>query len=179
MGEAVSGAAAKLPVVLVAAVADNGVIGSENSLIWRLKTDLRRFRALTMGCPIIMGRKTFLSIGKLLPGRHTVVLTRDPDFRAEGVDVATSLEEALALAQRLGAEKGASAVIIGGGSEIYALALPLVDRMELTFVHAAPAGDAVFPAWDRGAFRETARSEHPASADDEHAFSFASFERRV
>lgn len=171
--------AAQLPVVLVAAIADNGVIGSENSLIWRLKTDLRRFRALTMGCPIIMGRKTFLSIGKPLPGRETVVLTRDPDFRAEGVAVATSLEEALAIAQRLGAQKGAGAVIIGGGSEIYALALPLVDRMELTFVHAAPAGDAVFPPWDRAAFSETARSEHPASADDEHAFSFASFERRI
>ena len=108
--------AAQLPVVLVAAIADNGVIGSENSLIWRLKTDLRRFRALTMGCPIIMGRKTFLSIGKPLPGRETVVLTRDPDFRAEGVAVATSLEEALAIAQRLGAQKGAGAVIIGGGS---------------------------------------------------------------
>lgn len=179
MAEPVSADGAKLPVVLVAAVADNGVIGSENSLIWRLKTDMRRFRALTMGCPIIMGRKTFLSIGKPLPGRHTVVLTRDPDFRAEGVEVATSLEEALALAQRLGAQKGASAVIIGGGSEIYALALPLVDRLELTFVHAAPEGDAEFPSWDRAAFRETSRSDHPASAEDEHAFSFASFERRI
>ncbi len=170
---------AKLPVVLVAAIADNGVIGSENSLIWRLKTDLRRFRALTMGCPIIMGRKTFLSIGKPLPGRETVVLTRDPHFRAEGVHVASSLEEAFATAQQLGAAKGAGAVIIGGGSEIYALALPLVDRLELTFVHAAPEGDAVFPAWDRTAFRETTRSDHPASAEDEHAFSFASFERRA
>lgn len=169
---------AKLPVVLVAAIADNGVIGSENRLIWRLKTDLRRFRALTMGCPIIMGRKTFLSIGKPLPGRQTVVLTRDPLFRAEGVHAAPSLEGALEMAQELGAAMGARAVIVGGGSEIYALALPLVDRLELTFVHAAPEGDALFPSWGREAFRETARSDHPATAEDEYAFSFASFERR-
>ncbi|CAM5765710.1 dihydrofolate reductase [Bosea minatitlanensis] len=169
---------AALPLVLVAAIADNGVIGSDNRLIWRLRTDLKRFRQLTTGCPVVMGRKTFLSIGKPLPGRETIVLTRDPGFAAEGVHVAHGLDEALALAQRLGAKMGAPAVIIGGGTEIYAQMLALADRLELTRVHAAPAGDARFPAWDESAFAEVAREDHPADSDNEHAFSFVSYRRR-
>jgi dihydrofolate reductase len=167
----------RLPVVLIAAIADNGVIGRDNQLIWRLRTDLRRFRELTMGCPIIMGRKTFLSIGKPLPGRQTVVLSRDPQFVPEGVYVVPSLDQALETAQGLGKAMGARAVIVAGGGEIYAQALPLADRLELTFVHARPEGDATFPEWDRAAFRETARVDHPAGAEDQHAFSFATFER--
>ncbi len=168
---------AKLPVVLVAALADNGVIGRDNQLIWRLRTDMRRFRELTMGCPIIMGRKTFLSIGKPLPGRQTIVLSRDPAFQPEGVYVVPTLEQALATAQGLGKAMGARAVIVAGGGEVYAQALPAADRLELTFVHAQPEGDAVFPAFDRSAFRESARSEHPAGPDDEFPFAFATFER--
>lgn len=168
---------AELPVVLVAAIADNGVIGRDNQLIWRLRTDLRRFRELTMGCPIIMGRKTFLSIGKPLPGRQTVVLSRDPQFRPDGVYVVPALEQALDTGQKLGEAMGARAVIVAGGGEIYAQALPLADRLELTFVHARPDGDATFPEWDRAAFRETARSDHSAGAEDEHAFTCVSFER--
>jgi dihydrofolate reductase len=168
---------AKLPVVLVAALAENGVIGRDNQLIWRLRTDLRRFRELTMGCPIIMGRKTFLSIGKPLPGRQTVVLSRDPNFQPDGVYVVPSLDQALATAQGLGTAMGARAVIVAGGADVYAQALPIADRFELTFVHARPEGDAVFPPFDRAAFRESARSEHPAGADDEFSFAFATFER--
>lgn len=168
---------AKLPVVMIAAIAENGVIGRDNQLIWRLKTDMRRFRELTMGCPIVMGRKTFLSIGKPLPGRQTVVLSRDPAFRPEGVHVVPTLEQALDTAQELGKAMGARAVIIGGGSEIYAQALPITDRLELTYVRARPEGDAVFPAWDRAAFRETARSEHPPGVEDEYPFSFITLER--
>jgi dihydrofolate reductase len=168
-----------LPIVLVAAVADNGVIGDDNKLIWRLKTDLRRFRRLTTGCPIIMGRKTFLSIGKPLPGRETIVMTRDAGFAADGVHVAHGLDEAVAMARRIGADMGAHAIIIGGGTEIYAQALPIVDRLELTLVHAQPEGDAVFPEWDRSAFEQTARESHQASADDEHSFTFATFGRRA
>jgi len=167
----------KLPIVLIAALAENGVIGRDNQLIWRLRTDMRRFRTLTMGCPIIMGRKTFESIGKPLPGRRTIVLTRDPRFRADGVDVAATLDEALALAQRLGVAMAASAVIVAGGGEIYAQALPLADRLELTLVRASPPGDALFPAFDRTLFDECARSEHPAGPDDEHAFTFVTFAR--
>lgn len=168
---------AQLPVVLIAAIAENGVIGRDNQLIWRLKTDMRRFRELTMGCPIIMGRKTFLSIGKPLPGRQTVVLSRDPSFGPEGVYVVPSLDQALATAQGLGKAMGARAVIVAGGGEVYAQALPVADRLELTFVHARPEGDSVFPDFDHAAFRESARSEHSAGVDDEFSFAFVSFER--
>lgn len=167
-----------LPVVLVAAIADNGVIGSDNKLIWRLRTDLQRFRRLTTGCPIIMGRKTYLSIGKPLPGRQTVVLTRDRAFHAQGVHVAHEVGEALALAQRLGQEMGAHSVIIGGGTEIYAQMLSLADRLELTMVQAEPPGDAVFPDWDRAAFAETVRESHPADAENEHPYTFVTYARR-
>jgi dihydrofolate reductase len=167
-----------LPVVLIAAIADNGVIGDDNRLIWRLKTDLRRFRNLTLGRPVLMGRKTFLSIGKPLPGRETIVLTRDPAFNAEGVHVAHSLEEGLAEGQRLGAAMAADSVVVAGGAEIYAQALPVADRLELTLVHAEPEGDAVFPEWARAAFDLVGRESHPASVDDEHAFTFATYRRR-
>ena len=167
-----------LPVALVAAIADNGVIGSDNTLIWRLKTDMQRFRRLTTGCPIIMGRKTYLSIGKPLPGRQTVVLTRDRDIRADGVHVVHEVGEAMALAQSLGREMGAHAVIIGGGTEIYAQLLPLADRLELTMVHAQPAGDAVFPHWEEDAFVETARESHAADADNDHPYTFVTYGRR-
>jgi dihydrofolate reductase len=170
---------ADLPLVLVAAIADNGVIGSDNRLIWRLRTDLQRFRQITMGCPIIMGRKTFLSIGKPLPGRRTIVLTRDAGFAADGVAVAHGVEEAVALGRRIGAEMQAPALIIGGGTEIYRQMLPLADRLELTFVHAAPEGDAVFPDWNRAEFVEQERVDHPADADNEFPMSFVTFQRAV
>lgn len=165
------------PVVIVAAVAENGVIGDDNRLIWRLKTDLKRFRALTLGRPVLMGRKTFLSIGKPLPGRETIVLTRDPGFGADGVHIAHSLEEALATGQRIAAEREADSVVVAGGADLYAQALPLADRLELTLVAASPQGDAVFPEWSRADFVETARQDHPAGADDEHGFRFLSYRR--
>jgi dihydrofolate reductase len=168
-----------LPLILVVAVAENGVIGRDNQLLWRLRTDLKRFRELTMGKPIIMGRKTFQSIGKPLPGRETVVLTRDSGFSAEGVHVAHTWDEAVALASDLAGKIGADAVAVGGGAEIYAMALPFVRTIYLTEVHAAPEGDAVFPAFDRSRFREIRRSEHPKGADDEHPFTFIDLERRV
>lgn len=168
-----------LPIVVIAAVADNGVIGDDNRLIWRLKTDLRHFRGLTLGRPVLMGRKTFLSIGKPLPGRETIVLTRDPGFSAEGVHVAHGLDEAIAAGQRLGLAMGADSVIVAGGAEIYAQALPLADRIELTQVHVQPEGDAHFPSWDRAAFERVRQENHPRSADDEHAFTFATFRRRA
>ena len=168
-----------LPVVIVAAIADNRVIGDDNKLIWRLKTDLRHFRGLTLGRPVLMGRKTFLSIGKPLPGRETIVLTRDPDFALAGVHVAASLDEALAVGQRLGTALGADSIVVAGGAEVYAQALPSADRLELTFVHAEPQGDALFPELDRTAFEAVSRESHPRSADDDHPFSFATFRRRA
>ncbi len=167
-----------LPLILVVAVAQNGVIGRDNQLLWRLKTDLGRFRRLTMGRPMIMGRKTFQSIGKPLPGRETVVLTRDPGFAAEGVHVAHSWEEAVAKGLELAARMGTDAVAVAGGAEIYARALPQVQTIFLTEVHAAPDGDAVFPAFDRSQFREIRREDHPKGPDDEHPFTFIDLERR-
>lgn len=169
----------KLPVVLVAAMAGNGVIGHENRLIWRLRSDMRRFRELTMGCPMVMGRKTFLSIGKPLPGRQTIVMTRDAGFHAEGVEVAHSLTQALDKAQEIGARTGAGAVIVAGGADVYAQAIPLVDRLELTEVAAEPEGDARFPLWDASGFELAAREEHPSGPEDEYPFAFLSYRRKV
>ncbi|MDJ1158578.1 dihydrofolate reductase [Chelatococcus sp. SYSU_G07232] len=167
-----------IPLVVIAAIADNGVIGRDNRLLWRLRTDLRRFRTLTLGKPVLMGRKTFLSIGKPLPGRETIVLTREPAFTADGVTVVHSLEEAAARGRSIAARLGADAVMVAGGADLYAQALPLAERLHLTLVHTAPEGDAFFPAFDRQAFRETMREEHPAGPDDDHAFTFVDYERR-
>lgn len=165
------------PVVIVAALARNGVIGRDNTLIWRLKSDLRRFRALTLGKPLIMGRKTYESIGKPLPGRETVVLTRDLDYGAPGVHAAQSLDGALALADTIAGRMGADEIVVAGGGEVYALALPYATRLHLTRVEAEPEGDAVFPDFDPRAFRETFRQAHPAGPDDEHPFVFIDLER--
>jgi dihydrofolate reductase len=166
------------PLAIVVALADNGVIGRDNKLIWRLKSDLRRFRDLTLGKPMIIGRKTHEAIGRALPGRETIVLTRDKTFSAPGVHVAHAWEEARALADRLAGEMGASEIAVGGGAEIYRLALPEVDRIYLTLVHADPEGDAVFPPFDRGAFREVRRQRRPKGPDDEYPFTFLDLERR-
>ncbi|KIU29423.1 diacylglycerol kinase [Methylobacterium radiotolerans] len=156
-------------VSLVAAVARNGVIGRDNGLAWHLSSDLKRFKALTMGKPMLMGRRTWNSIGRPLPGRRTLVLTRDTGFRAEGVETVHDWDSALAAA---GAE-----LMVVGGAEIYALALPHADRLHLTEVEAEPAGDVRFPAFDRARFRETFREAHPAGPRDEHAFAFVDWER--
>ena len=158
-------------IVLIAAIAHNGVIGRDNGLIWRLRSDLRRFKALTMGKPLLMGRRTYDSIGRALPGRRTLVLTRDRSFAAPGVIVAHDWAEVLAAAG------DADALMVAGGAQIYALALPHTDRIHLTEVETSPEGDTVFPPFDRGAFREVHREAHPASEYDEHAFSFVDLER--
>ncbi|HEV2566412.1 MAG TPA: dihydrofolate reductase [Microvirga sp.] len=167
-----------IPLILVVAVAENGVIGRDNQLLWRIKTDLGRFRRLTMGKPMIMGRKTFQSIGKPLPGRETIVLTRDADFSANGVHVVHTWDEAVAKGAELAAELGADSVAVAGGAEIYALALPQVQSIFLTKVHVAPEGDAVFPDFDRSRFSETKHEDHPKGPDDEHPFTFIDLERR-
>ena len=157
-------------VSLIAAVARNGVIGRDNGLAWHLSSDLKRFKALTMGKPILMGRRTWASIGRPLPGRRTLVLTRDPDFRAEGAEIVHDWESAVAAAA--GPE-----LMVVGGAEIYALALPHADRLHLTEVEAAPDGDVRFPAFDRAGFRETVWEAHPAGPRDEHAFAFVDWDR--
>lgn len=141
-------------VFLVVAVADNGVIGRDGAMPWHLPLDLRHFKALTTGKPMIMGRKTFESLPGLLPGRRHIVLTRDAGWAEDGAEVAHSVEDALALAN-------ASHVAVIGGAEIYRLFLPLAGRIEWTAVHAAPDGDTRFPAFDRSEWVETLRESHP------------------
>lgn len=166
-----------LPLFILAAIADNGVIGDDNRLIWQLSSDLKRFRELTLGHPMLMGRKTFDSIGKPLPGRETVVLTRDPHFSVAGVHVAHDLDTALATCEALAHAMGAKAVAVVGGAEIYAQTLPLAERLHITEVHAAPHGDAFFPDWDKSRFKRVARQDYPSGPRDQYAFSFADYQR--
>ena len=150
-------------VTFVVARADNGVIGRDGGLPWRLPADLRRFKALTMGKPMIMGRKTFESFPAPLPGRRHIVLTRDPAWAADGAEVAYSVDQAQALA-------GGDASVIGG-AEVFALFADRADRVELTEVHAMPEGDTVMPPFQ--GWREIAREDFPAE-EGRPAYSFAS-----
>ena len=167
-----------VPLVVVAAVAQNGVIGRDHDLPWRLASDLARFKRLTMGKPLIVGRRNHASIGRPLPGRETIVLTRDVAFREAGVHVAHGLDDALALAHTLAERMGADAIVSAGGGEIYALTVPLARRLHLTDVDAAPAGDVRFPAFDPAEWEETFRQEHAAGPRDDHAFTFRDYVRR-
>jgi dihydrofolate reductase len=164
-------------IILIAAIAENGVIGRGNGLPWRLKSDLAHFRAVTMGKPVVMGRKTFLSIGRPLPGRTTIVVSRDRAFAARGVAIAPSVDAALTVAKGDALRRGAECIFVAGGGELYAQTLPLAERLYITYVHRAVDGDAYFPAIDRGVWRETARDEHAAAAGDDAPFSFVTYER--
>ena len=156
-------------VTLVVARATNGVIGRNGTLPWHIPADLKRFKALTMGTTMVMGRRTFDSLPGLLPGRRHVVLTRDPDWRSEGAEVAHSVEEALELA--------GERVSVIGGAEIFAMFTGLADRLELTEVHAKVEGDTVMDdPRSSGGWREVAREEHPAE-NSRPAFSFVTLER--
>jgi dihydrofolate reductase len=166
------------PLSIVVALAENGVIGRGNALPWRLRTDLRRFRDLTWGKPMIMGRKCWDAIGRPLPGRATVLMTRDPGVAPEGAHVARSWEDAKRTAQHLAATMGAAEIAVVGGAEIYRLALPETSRMHLTRVHDLTPGDVVFPAFRADEFRETFREEHPAGEGDQHPFTFIDLQRR-
>jgi dihydrofolate reductase len=166
-----------MDIVVLAAVAENGVIGRGNALPWRLKSDMAHFRELTMGKPVMMGRKTYLSIGKPLKGRTTIVVSRDRAFSAPGVLVAPNLDYALAAARGDALRRGADAVIVAGGADIYTQALPAASRLAMTEVHKRVEGDAYFPAIDRTIWREVARSEQRPAADDEAGFAFVSYER--
>jgi dihydrofolate reductase len=152
-------------VTIVVARARNGVIGRGNELPWRLPEDLRHFKATTMGHAIVMGRRTFESIGRALPGRRTIVVTRDARWRHEGCEAAPSVEAALALAGRPGADASISTdeVFVVGGAQVYERSLPLADRIVLTEIAQDFDGDAHFPAPDPRQWREASRSEHVSS----------------
>jgi len=166
-------------IVVVAAVAQNGVIGRGNGLPWRLKSDLQRFRALTWGKPVIMGRKTYLSIGKPLKGRTVIVVSRDRAFTAPGVVATPSLDAALAAAHGDALRRGADQIVIAGGADIYAQTLPMASRLVITHVHQSVEGNVRFPGIDATAWVETARSEHEAAPGDDAAFAVVTYEPRA
>ena len=168
-----------MEIVLIAAVADNGVIGAGGAIPWRLKTDLQRFKALTSGKPVVMGRKTFLSLRRPLPGRTNIVMTRDTDFRASGAVVTTSLDHALAVAKGDALRRFVTEIAVIGGAEIYAQWMALADRLEVTEVRAKPAGDTRFAPIDKAVWEEVARTENAAGPDDSAAFSFVTYRRRI
>jgi len=166
-------------IVLVVAVSENGVIGRSNLLPWRLKSDLQHFRALTMGKPVIVGRKTYLSIGKPLPGRTTIAVSRDRSFAGRGILAAPTLESAIAAARGDALRRRADSIIVAGGADIYAQTLPLASRLVITEVHRRVVGDTLFPVIDRKLWREVAREEHAPAAGDDAAFAFVTYERRA
>ena len=157
---------------LIAARAANGVIGRDNTLPWRLPDDLKHFKALTLGCPVIMGRKTWESLGRPLPGRENIVVTRDHGYAAAGCRVVHGLEEALA------ACGDTDKVFVIGGGELYTLALALAHTLYLTEVQAEVEGDARFPAFDRTRFLETQREHHAADAAHAWAFDFVTYQAK-
>ena len=159
-------------ITLVLARAANGVIGADGKMPWHLPADLRRFKQLTMGRPMIMGRKTFDSLPAILEGRRHIVLTRDPDWQDEGAEPVQSVEDALKLAN-------APQVMVIGGAEIYRLFLPLATRIELTEVALEPAGDAAIAYPDPADWREIAREDHPADDAGRPAYSFVTFTRKT
>jgi len=166
-----------MDIVLVAAIAENGVIGRGNALPWRLKSDMAHFRAVTMGKPVVMGRKTYLSIGKPLKGRTTIVVSRDRRFAAPGVVVAPSLDAAMTAALGDALRRNAGAIVIAGGGEIYAQIMERATRLAITQVHLRAEGDARFPPIDATQWQETARSEHAPGADDDAAFAIVDYVR--
>ena len=164
--------AAQPLISLIVAMAQNGVIGRANALPWRLPRDLQRFKALTVGKAVLMGRRTFESIGRPLPGRANLVLTRDRAWHAAGVDAVHSLEEALA---RGG---GCPELVAIGGAEVYRLVLPLARRIYLTHVHADVAGDTFFPDFDSTQWADVECSRQPADAHHAYPLTFVTLERR-
>lgn len=167
-----------LPLVLVVAVASNGVIGRSGQMPWRISGDLKHFKAVTMGKTMVMGRKTYESIGKPLPGRTSIVLTRDKNWRADGVLVGHSIEEVLQLANDDARKTGATEIAIIGGSALFEETLPIAAKIELTEVHASPEGDVFFSKYDRNAWRETRREGPMQGEKDEFAYSVVTLERK-
>lgn len=166
-------------VVLIVAVAENGVIGAGGNIPWRLKTDQQRLKAVTMGKPIVMGRNTFVSLRRPLPGRTNIVITRDPDFRAAGAVVTATLADAEAIARGDALRRFATEIFVIGGADIYRQWMGLADRLDVTEVHARPDGDTTFGPIDSVDWEEVSRERHTASADDSVDFSYVTYRRRI
>ena len=164
---------------MIVAVAENGVIGRNNALPWYLPNDLKYFKQTTKGKPVIMGRKTYESIGKPLPGRTNIVITRQADYQPEGVKVVNSVEAARELAESVCLIDGQEEAMIMGGAEIYTLALPHTDRLYLTEVHADVEGDAFFPEYDKSLWQEVAREDFAAEGPNPYNYSFVVYEAKA
>jgi dihydrofolate reductase len=167
-----------MEVVMIAAIAENGVIGAGGAIPWRLKSDMQRLRALTIDKPVVMGRKTFISLGRPLPRRTNIVITRDAGFRAAGAVVTTSFANARAIATGDALRRFATVIAVIGGAEIYAQWMSIADRLELTEVHARPEGDTYFAAIDKAVWQEVARVRNPAGPDNSADFSYVTYTRR-
>lgn len=167
-----------MEVVLIVAVADNGVIGAGGTIPWRLKSDQQRLKAMTINKPVVMGRKTFISLRRPLPNRTNIVVTRDAGFRAQGAVVTTSFADARAVATGDALRRFATEIAVIGGAEIYAQWMECADRLELTEVHASPDGDTYFAAVDKTVWQEVARVRNPAGPDDSVEFSYVTYIKR-
>ena len=163
--------------VLVAAVAENGVIGRDRGMPWHLPGDLKRFKAITLGKPILMGRRTYESIGRPLPGRSNIVLTRDRDFKVPGVRVVANITEALAIAGKEAERLNADEIAVIGGATLYAETLAHADRLYFTEVHASTEGTVRFPDFDRSEWREATREGPFREPGEPHSYSFVVLER--
>jgi dihydrofolate reductase len=168
----------KIRIAFVVAAAENGIIGRNGQLPWRLPSDLKRFRKLTLGKPLVMGRKTYDSIGKPLDGRDNIVVTRQAGFSPPGVHAVSSVEQALALGRELAAGRGVDEVMVIGGAEVYRMALPRAERLYLTLVHAEPEGDARFHAPNPQQWRETAREPMLQGLNDQFSAEFIVLDRQ-
>ena len=167
-----------MKIVLVAAIGQNNVIGRDGQLPWRLKSDLQHFRALTINRPVVMGRKTFESIGKPLKDRTNIVLTKDFGLIVPGGVLATSLDAAMSMARQDATKRGVDEIMVIGGGDVFERMMPKADRLEITHVHASPEGDAFFPVIDPQLWQEIARLDFPAGPDDDASFSVATYVRR-
>ncbi|MBV9261077.1 MAG: dihydrofolate reductase [Pseudolabrys sp.] len=167
-----------MTIVLVAAVGKNNVIGRGGHLPWRLRSDLQHFKRLTLNKPVVMGRKTFESLGKPLKDRTNIVVSRNLAHRAPGAILTTSIDAALAIARDDAKKRGTDEIMVIGGHNIFDVTLPLANRLEITHVHASPEGDVFFPPIDPSMWCETYRREHPAGPQDDFAFTVATYQRR-
>ena len=177
MSGSVSSPASRPAIVFVVAAAENGVIGRDGDLPWKLKSDMARFKALTLNKPVIMGRKTWATLRKPLVHRTNIVVTRDTSFAAPGALVVHSIDEAIAAATRDAKERGANEIAVIGGADVYRQFMPHVDRVELTRVHADTQGDAVFPDLPHAAWRETFREDQAAGPGDDASVTYLTYER--
>ena len=166
-----------MKLTMIWAMSRNRTIGRNNALPWHLPEDMKYFKRVTMGKPIIMGRKTWESIGRPLPGRSNIVITRDPSYTAEGVKIVRTLEEAISLAESIALIDGAEEAVVIGGAQIYALALPLADRLYMTQVHAEVEGDAFFPQFDLTQWNELGREDFSAAGPNPYDYSFVVLDR--